>query len=60
MMKPRRCNEVCKQKINENFQDLTKRGAVVRGSADVCASPITVVPKKDGKLRICVDYTALN
>ena len=60
MMKPRRCNEVCKQKINENFQDLTKRGAVVRGSADVCASPITVVPKKDGKLRICVDYTSLN
>ena len=60
MMKPRRCNEVCKQKINENFQDLTKRGAVVRGSADVCASPITVVPKKDGKLRICVDYTNLN
>ena len=60
MIKARRCNEVCKRQIDENFRDLTERGAVIRGEAHVCASPITVVPKKDGKLRICVDYTALN
>ena len=60
MIKARRCNEICKRQIDENFRDLIRRGAVIRGEANVCASPITVVPKKDGKLRLCVDYTALN
>ena len=60
MIKARRCNETCKRQIDENFRDLIRRGAVIRGEANICASPITVVPKKDGKLRICVDYTALN
>ena len=42
--------------VKENFDDLLAMGAVVHGSA----SPITVVPKKDNSLRICIDYTVLN
>ena len=60
MTKARRCNVKCQQKFDDNFKDLITRGAIVRGNANMCASPITVVPKKDGDLRICVDYTFLN
>ena len=60
MIKARRCNVSCQKKVDKNYEDLVARGAVVRGDANMCASPITVVPKKDGDLRICVDYTVLN
>lgn len=30
------------------------------GIADNCASPITIVLKKDNSLRLCMDYTVLN
>ena len=60
MIKARRCNLTCQQKVDKNYSDLIARGAVVKGDANMCASPITVVPKKDGDLRICVDYTVLN
>ena len=60
MIKARRCNFTCQQKVDKNYSDLIARGAVVKGDANMCASPITVVPKKDGDVRICVDYTVLN
>ena len=60
MIKARRCKLTCQQKVDKNYSDLIARGAVVKGDANMCASPITVVPKKDGDLRICVDYTVLN
>ena len=59
MINARRCNEVCKRQIDENFRDLIERGAITRGEAHVCASPIAVVTQKVDKLRICGDYTAL-
>ena len=31
-----------------------------RGIADICVSPITIVTKKDGAMRICVDYLFFN
>ena len=56
----RRCNRTVQESIDANFSDLEKRGAVVRGDAPFGASPVTVVKKKDGSLRVCVDYTYLN
>ena len=58
-VKPRRCWGQ-RTKINEHFDDLLERGVVKRGSGDTCASPITCVKKKDGNIRVCVDYTRLN
>jgi len=60
MIRARKCNEICRRQIIENFEDLRRRGAVEKGRTTTYASPVTVVPKKDGKLRICVDYTTLN
>ena len=57
MIRVRRCNEVCKRQISENFKDLAKICAVLRGEENVYAMPIAVVLKKDGKIRI---FTQLN
>ena len=58
-MKPRQCSLAHQQIIDDNFKDLEARGAAKRGTS-AYASPITIVSKKDGSPRICVDYTRLN
>ena len=40
-------------------QDLLHTG-VIRGSCSYCASPVVLVRKKDGDLRVCVDFRRLN
>ena len=45
--------------INENYESQEKSGAVIRRSSNF-ASPVTVVKKKNGDNRVCVDYRRLN
>ena len=58
-MRPRACSIAHQQIIDDNFNDLKTRGAVSNGTSEY-ASPVTIVSKKDGTPRICVDYTRLN
>ena len=47
--------EVVKMHINQLLES-----QVIRESSSPCASPIALVRKKDGGLRLCVDYRLLN
>ena len=57
--KPRRVPATEFQAISDNFKKLQQNGAVVKKSSNF-ASPVTVVKKKNGDHRICVDYRLLN
>ena len=46
-------------KIAEMIVDMEKKG-IVEPSASSWASPIVVVPKKDGTTRFCIDYRCVN
>ena len=59
LIKPRRAGGR-RAAIEEHFNDLLRRGVVVRGEGSQGASPVTCVQKKDGTMRVCVDYTRLN
>ena len=57
--KPRRCSEIDRKIVAENFKPLLEKGVVVRSSS-YYASPITLVKKRNGSSRTCVDYTQIN
>lgn len=59
IQKPRPCNAAKQHIIDENFKTLLQKGAVVRGSSPY-VSPVTIVAKKDGSPRVCIDYVKLN
>ena len=47
------------EQVKLHVQELLDRG-VVRPSCSPYSSPIIVVQKKDGEMRLCVDYRLLN
>ena len=56
---PYRTPVVYREKIEQMVSDMQKQG-VVKPSHSPWASPIVLVPKKDGSLRFCVDFRRLN
>ena len=57
--RPRKASAAERKAIKENFEKLQQQGVVIKNSSNF-ASPVTVVKKKNGDFRICVDYTKLN
>ena len=47
------------QEVRRHIQEMEKAG-VIKKSSSPYASPIVVVQKKDGSIRLCVDYRRLN
>ena len=57
--RPYRLAQVERAKVREKIQSLLASG-VIRESESEYASPIILIPKKNGDVRMCVDYRALN
>ena len=56
----RRMNPSLKDIVKEEFQKLLDAGFIYPIFDSEWASPLVLVPKKNGKRRICVDYRELN
>lgn len=56
---PYRTPVIRRQKMNEMVAAMQAQG-IVEPSSSAWASPVVLVPKKDGELRFCIDYRRLN
>ena len=59
VFKPRRLSRETELEVKEHVQELLKTG-VIRQSNSVWAAPIVCARKRDGSLRMAIDYRALN
>ena len=57
--RPYRAPLTKRQEISKAVDDMLAEG-IIRPSSSPWASPITLVPKKDGSTRFCVDFRKLN
>lgn len=57
--RPYRLSPVKQQAMEEQLEVMLKEG-IVEPSHSAWASPVVLVPKKNGKLRFCVDYRKVN
>ena len=57
--KPYRIPESKKEEVKAELEKMLKRG-IIEGSHSNWASPIVLIPKKDGTKRFCIDYRKLN
>ena len=48
------------KKIKEEIDNLLKAGFILEVESSDWLFPIVVVPKNNGKVRVCVDYKKLN
>ena len=57
--KPYRIPQAYKEKVFEELEDVEKN-EIIEKSESEWASPLVTVTKKDGVVRLCVDYRQLN
>ncbi|GFS82284.1 retrovirus-related Pol polyprotein from transposon 297 [Nephila pilipes] len=54
-----RIPEALKGKVDQQIQELLELGLIEESNAEI-AYPVVCVNKKDGSMRLCIDYRALN
>jgi hypothetical protein len=58
-LKPYRVPQAYQEKVNEELKEMERTG-IIEQSTSEWASPLVIVKKKDGGIRLCVDYRQLN